>query len=313
MSQALIEAMISITPEQRANVLIEALPYLRQFFGKTIVIKYGGNAMTDEGLKDKVMKDVALLHYVGIRPILVHGGGPEINALMDKMECKSEFVDGLRVTDAQGMEIVEMALSKTNKNLVSLLNKSGASAVGLSGKDANLLIAKKMETDSGADLGLVGDVVQVNAGFLAMLADQGHIPVICSVATGLNGETYNVNADHAAGAIAAAMKATKLVVLTDVEGLYTDFSDKSTLVNQISASDAAELVTTGKAAKGMIPKIEACTAAVQSGVDRAHLIDGRHPHSILIEIFTDAGLGTMILPQRKSRPGMSAHLPGGFE
>ncbi|HEY3783631.1 MAG TPA: acetylglutamate kinase [Fimbriimonadaceae bacterium] len=313
MSQALIEAMDTISPEQRANVLIEALPYLRQFFGKTIVIKYGGNAMTDVSLKDKVMKDVALLHYVGIRPILVHGGGPEINTLMDKMGCKSEFVDGLRVTDEQGMEIVEMALNKTNKGLVSLLNKSGASAVGLSGKDANLLIAKKMESESGADLGLVGDVVQVNASFLAMLADQGHVPVICSVATGLNGETYNVNADHAAGAIAAAMKATKLVVLTDVEGLYTDFSDKSTLVNQISASAAAELVSSGKAAKGMIPKIEACTAAVQSGVDRAHLIDGRHPHSILIEIFTDAGLGTMILPTRKGRPGMSAHLPGGFE
>ena len=313
MSQAVLESTESISPEQRANVLIEALPYLRQFYGKTIVIKYGGNAMTNETLKEKVMKDVALLHYVGIRPILVHGGGPEINALMDKLECKSEFVDGLRVTDPEAMEIVEMALSKTNKNLVSLLNKSGASAVGLSGKDANLLIAKKMESESGADLGLVGEVVQVNAPFLAMLADQGHIPVICSVAAGLNGETFNVNADHAAGAIAAAMKATKLVVLTDVEGLYMDFDDKSTLVHQISAKEATDLVTSGKAAKGMIPKLEASTAAVQSGVERAHLIDGRHPHSILIEIFTDAGVGTMIFAQKKTRPGMSAHLPGGFE
>jgi acetylglutamate kinase len=303
-----------LSPSDRAKVLVEALPYMRQFYGKIFVIKYGGNAMVDEDLKAKVMSDVALLHYVGIRPILVHGGGPEINSLMTRLDCKSEFVDGLRVTDAQGMEIVEMALAgKANKNLVALLNKSGAKSVGLSGKDADLLVAKKLKSESGADLGFVGEVIQVNSGFLQMLVDQGYIPVICSVAIGQDGETYNVNADHAAGAIAATMKATKLIVLTDVEGLYHDFADKSTLLSQISVEEANSMLACGGAAKGMIPKLEACTAAVQSGVERAHLIDGREPHSILVEVFTDSGLGTMILPNAEKRPGMSAHLPGGFE
>jgi acetylglutamate kinase len=302
-----------MSPENRAEVLIEALPYLREFYGKTIVIKYGGNAMIDEQLKEQVMKDVALLHYVGIRPILVHGGGPEINALMEKLNHKPTFVHGLRVTDAESMEIVEMALSgKTNKNLVALLNKIGAKAVGLSGKDANLLVARKLESDQG-DLGFVGEIVQVNVPFLEMLADQGYVPVICSVAIGQDGHTYNVNADHAAGAIAAAMKATKLIVLTDVEGLYSDLNDKSTLISQLQVGEAAEMIANGQAAKGMIPKLEACAAAVQSGVERAHLINGSRPHTVLIEIFTDAGLGTMITPNPAKRPLMAAHLLGGFE
>ncbi len=314
MIRDLSTSLDGVVPAQRAKVLIEALPYLRQFYGKTFVIKYGGNAMVDEELKATVMSDIALLHYVGIKPILVHGGGPEINSLMDRLNCESHFVDGLRVTDEAAMEVVEMALAgKTNKNLVALLNKSGAKAVGLSGKDADLLVAQKLLTESGEDLGFVGEVIQVNFGFLQMLVDQGYIPVICSVAIGQDGHTYNVNADHAAGAIAATMKATKLVVLTDVEGLYEDYPEKSSLLSQLTVGEANRMIACGKAAKGMIPKLEACTGAVQSGVERAHLIDGREPHSILIEVFTDSGLGTMILPNHDKRPGMSAHLPGGFE
>jgi len=303
----------TISPAERAHVLIEALPYMREFFGRTVVIKYGGNAMADEHLKEQVMADVALLHYVGIRPILVHGGGPEINALMEKLGSPPQFVNGLRVTDESNMEFVEMALAgKINKGLVALLNKSGANAVGLSGKDANLLVARKLLSDQG-DLGLVGEIVQVNAAFLNMLADQGYVPVICSVAIGQDGATYNVNADHVAGAIAAEMKAAKLIVLTDTEGVYGDLENPHSLLSVLEISSAREMLASGKAAKGMIPKLEACISAVQSGVPRAHLIDGRQSHSMLIEMFTDAGAGTMIVPNPAKRPGRSAHLVRGFE
>jgi acetylglutamate kinase len=284
------------TPDQRAAVLIEALPYLRQFFGKTLVIKYGGNAMIDDRLKEQVMQDIALLHYVGIRPLVVHGGGPEISALMRQMGYEPTFVGGLRVTDAATMEIVEMALTgKTNKNIVARLNQQGAKAVGLSGKDANLLVARKLESPKG-DLGFVGEIMQVNAEILSLLAGQGYIPVISSVAIGEDGESYNVNADHAAGAIAAAVGAEKLVVLTDVEGLYADYPDRNTLISEMDTAQAREMLETGRAEKGMIPKLEACITALEGGVARAHLIDGRHPHAILIEIFTDTGVGTMVRP-----------------
>ena len=278
----------------RAAVLIEALPYLRQFYGKTIVVKYGGNAMIDDRLKEQVMQDIALLLYVGIRPILVHGGGPEISALMKQMGHEPTFVGGLRVTDAATMEIVEMALAgKTNKGIVALLNQQGARAVGLSGKDANLLVAKKLESEQG-DLGFVGEVTQINAEILTLLADQDYVPVISSVAIGVDGESYNVNADHAAGAIAAKVKAAKLIVLTDVEGLYRDFQDKSSLISELNLDGAREMIRSGAAEKGMIPKLEACVTAIEGGVERAHLIDGRQPHAILIEVFTDTGIGTMI-------------------
>jgi acetylglutamate kinase len=284
------------TPDQRAAVLIEALPYLRRFFGKTLVIKYGGNAMIDDQLKEQVMQDIALLHYVGIRPLVVHGGGPEISALMRQMGHEPTFVGGLRVTDAATMEIVEMALTgKTNKNIVARLNQQGATAVGLSGKDANLLVARKLESPKG-DLGFVGEIMQVNADILTLLVGQGYIPVISSVAIGEDGESYNVNADHAAGAIAAAVGAEKLVMLTDVEGLYADYPDRSTLISEMDTTRAREMLETGKAEKGMIPKLEACITALEGGVSRAHMIDGRHPHAILIEIFTDAGVGTMVHP-----------------
>ncbi|GDX40736.1 acetylglutamate kinase [Armatimonadota bacterium] len=285
---------MSVDPQIHAEVLIEALPYLRHFYGKTVVVKYGGNAMIDETLKMQVMQDIALLHYVGIRPILVHGGGPEINAMLKKLDIHSSFVGGLRVTDAATMEVVEMVLAgKTNKAIVALLNHQGAQAVGLSGKDANLIQACKMESPHG-DLGFVGEVVKINADFLNRLSAQGYIPVICSVAIGYDGASYNVNADHVAGHVAAAVGATKLVMLTDVEGLYRDFSDKSSLISEMDTNEAHELIVTGVADKGMIPKLEACITALEGGVERAHLIDGRQPHSLLIEIFTNSGIGTMV-------------------
>jgi acetylglutamate kinase len=286
--------MTSIEPAVSAAVLIEALPYLKKFYGKTIVVKYGGNAMIDENLKSQVMQDIALLHYVGIRPILVHGGGPEISALMQQMGHKPQFVGGLRVTDEATMEIVEMVLTgKTNKGIVSLLNKQGAKAIGLSGKDANMIVACKMESEQG-DLGYVGEVAQVNVEILNLLSAQGYIPVISSVAIGTDGESYNVNADHVAGHIASAVKAAKLVLLTDVEGLYADYQDKTSLIHEMDIARAEQMIESGAAERGMIPKLEACITAVEGGVPRAHLIDGRQPHSLLIEIFTDTGIGTMV-------------------
>lgn len=283
-----------LEPRQHAAVLIEALPYLKQFYGKTIVVKYGGNAMIDEDLKMQVMQDIALLHYVGIRPILVHGGGPEISSMMKLMGHEPSFVGGLRVTDAATMEIVEMVLTgKTNKGIVSLLNRQGAKAVGLSGKDANLIQAYRMESSHG-DLGFVGEVAQVNPEILNLLSANGYVPVVSSVAIGPDGASYNVNADHVAGHIAAAVGAAKLVLLTDVEGLYADYADKTSLIQRMDTDKASEMITNGAAERGMIPKLEACIAAIEGGVSRAHLIDGRQPHSLLIEIFTDTGIGTMI-------------------
>ena len=276
------------------DVLIEALPYFRRFYGKTILVKYGGNAMVDNDLKRQVMQDIALLHYVGVRPIVVHGGGPEISSLMKQLGHEPLFVGGLRVTDAATMEIVEMALTgKTNKSIVAMLNRQGATAVGLSGKDANLIVARKLESARG-DLGFVGEIVQVNAGLLGLLADQGYVPVISTVAIGEDGESYNINADHAAGALAAAVGAAKLIVLTDVEGVRRVPNDPATLISEMTAKDAADLLASGAAERGMIPKLEACIQAVQGGVERAHLIDGRVPHAILIEVFTNAGIGTMV-------------------
>ncbi len=283
-----------LDPSQHAGVLIEALPYLKQFYGKTIVVKYGGNAMIDESLKMQVMQDIALLHYVGIRPILVHGGGPEISAMMKQMGHEPAFVGGLRVTDAPTMEIVEMVLTgKTNKGIVSLLNRQGAKAVGLSGKDANLIQAYRMESPHG-DLGFVGEVAQVNPEILNLLSENGYVPVVSSVAIGPDGASYNVNADHVAGHIAAAVGAAKLVLLTDVEGLYADYADKSSLIQRMDTDRASDMIASGAAERGMIPKLEACIVAIEGGVSRAHLIDGRQPHSLLIEIFTDTGIGTMI-------------------
>ena len=283
-----------LSPSARAGTLVEALPYLRSFYGKTIVIKYGGNAMTNDDRKAQVMQDIALLHYVGIRPILVHGGGPEISSLMKRLGHEPQFVGGLRVTDEAAMDIVEMALAgKTNKAIVALLNRQGARAVGLSGKDADLLVARKLASSRG-DLGYVGEVARVNGEVVRLLADNGYVPVICSVALGEDGHSYNVNADHAAGAIAVALEATKLIVLTDVEGVRADPDDPATLLSEMDIGQARAMLASRAADKGMIPKLEACITAIQGGVERAHLIDGRVPHALLIEVFTDTGIGTMI-------------------
>ena len=277
----------------QAETLIQALPYIKEYAGKTIVVKYGGNAMVDDALKAAVMQDVVLMRYVGINTILVHGGGPEISDAMQRMGKTPEFVGGLRVTDAETMEIVEMVLTgKTNKGIVAHLNNQGGQAVGLSGKDGNLITAAR-ETSKG-DIGFVGRVTKINPALIHTLTAAGYIPVISSVAIGANGESYNVNADTVAGELAVALGASKLIMMTDVEGIYQDFSDKESLIKEMTVRDARHLVTDGVVEKGMIPKVEACVTAVGGGVGRAHIIDGRRPHALLIEVFTDAGLGTMI-------------------
>ncbi len=283
-------------PATRAHILIEALPYIRQYWGQTFIIKYGGNAMVREDLKSQVMQDIALLHYVGIRPVVVHGGGPEISSLMKQLGMEPSFIGGLRVTDAATMEVVEMVLTgKTNKDIVSRLNRQSVRAIGISGKDDNCIQARKLDSPAG-DLGFVGEIVQIKADILRLLVREGYIPVVSSVAIGADGESYNVNADHAAGAIAAELNASKLILLTDVEGVYRDFQDKRSLISEMDVTQAAELIEEGQAERGMIPKLEACMQALQGGVGRAHLIDGRLPHALLIEIFTDSGIGTMIRP-----------------
>ena len=277
----------------QAEVLIQALPYIKQYAGKTIVVKYGGAAMLDETLTAAVMQDIVLMRYVGINPVVVHGGGPEISDAMHKMGKEPQFVGGLRVTDAETMEIVEMVLAgKTNKGIVAHLNQQGAMAVGLSGKDGNLIVAER-ETTKG-DIGFVGRVTQINPALLHTLAGAGYIPVISTVAIGKNGESYNVNADTVAGELAAALGAVKLVMMTDVEGIYQDFADKDSVIKEMSPKDARQLITDGHVDRGMIPKVEACVIAVSGGVERATIIDGRLPHSLLIELFTHEGIGTMI-------------------
>ncbi|MDQ2687965.1 MAG: acetylglutamate kinase [Armatimonadota bacterium] len=282
-----------MTQMTQAEVLIQALPYIKEYSGQTIVVKYGGNAMIDDTLKAAVMQDIVLMRYVGINPILVHGGGPEITDAMQRMGKIPEFVGGLRVTDAETMEIVEMVLTgKTNKGIVSALNHQGGQAVGLSGKDGNLICAVK-ETTKG-DIGFVGRVTQINPAIIHTLTGAGYIPVISSVALGEDGASYNVNADTVAGELAAALGASKLIMMTDVEGIYQDFTDKDSLIHEMTAKDARQLITDGTVEKGMIPKVEACVTALAGGVARAHILDGRLPHALLIEIFTDQGIGTMI-------------------
>ncbi len=284
--------MMSYTSEQ-ANILVQALPYIQRYFGKTIVIKYGGNAMTDDKLKTSVLGDVVLLRYVGMNPILVHGGGPDISGMMKRMGKEPHFIGGLRVTDEETMEIVEMVLAgKTNKGIVSIINTHGGQAVGLSGKDANLIVAERRGGE--VDLGLVGEVKTINPGILETLGREGYIPVISSVAIGQGGESLNVNADHIAGAIAAAVGASKLVMLTDVAGIFGNKEDPGTLCSVLSQNEAEQMIGSGKIDKGMIPKVEACITALEGGVERTHIIDGTKSHSLLMEIFTEHGIGTMI-------------------
>lgn len=283
------------TSLEKAEVLVEALPYIREFYGKTVVIKYGGNAMTCNELKRKVLLDIVLMKYVGMNPVVVHGGGPMVSQTMEKMGKKPQFVDGLRVTDAETMEIAEMVLAgKLNKELVSFLNQHGGKAVGISGKDGNLLLAEKKSSPKG-DLGFVGDVTEINPELVEVLIDKDFIPIICSIGVGKNGESYNINADYVAGKLAAVLKADKLVMMTDVQGIFQDYNDKSSLISTLPRKQAELMIEKGQIAGGMIPKVESCLTAVSGGVKKAHIIDGRMDHSLLLEIFTHQGIGTQVL------------------
>jgi len=280
----------------KAAILIEALPWLESYVGKTIVVKYGGNAMVDDSLKQAFAQDIVFLRTVGVKPVVVHGGGPQISSMLKRLGIVSEFRGGLRVTTAEAMDVVRMVLmGQVNRELVGLLNAHGPLAVGLSGEDAGLLTAERkgLELDGEEiDLGLVGEVTEVNPGAVLDLINAGRIPVVATVAPDEEGQVHNVNADTAAGALAAALGAERLVVLTDVAGLYADWPASTEVIRQIDAEELAALLPS--LASGMIPKMEACLQAVRSGVPRATVIDGRVPHSLLLEIFTDEGVGTLV-------------------
>jgi acetylglutamate kinase len=276
----------------RAQIISEALPYIRRLHGQTVVIKYGGAAMTEEALKAAVMGDIALLHYVGVKPVVVHGGGPEMSAMCRQMGIEPQFVAGMRVTDEATMRVTEMVMGQIGKGIAQLLHEKGTPAVGLSGKDGGLMRARKFAGE--ADWGFVGEVEEVRPQLLHTLAREGFVPVVTPVAPGAHGETYNINADLAAAAIASALGAVKLLLLTDVAGIYRDFNDKSSLIEALDADAAEALIADGVVAKGMIPKVRCCVDAVRAGVSRAHIIDGRERHAILTELFTDHGCGTMI-------------------
>lgn len=278
----------------KATVLTEALPYIQKFRGQTVVIKYGGHAMINEMLRAQVARDLVLMESVGINPVVVHGGGPEITALMNRMGMEAKFHQGQRVTDAETLEITEMVLAgKLCGEIVSRIHQAGGRAVGLSGKDANLIHARKMEDESGADMGFVGDVVSIDTGILDLLTKNEFIPVISPIGVGPDGQTYNINADFVAAEVAAALGARKLVLLTDVRGVLTDPKDESTLVSSIRRAEVDDYIRRGVIGGGMIPKVRACLRAIDGGVKMAHILDGRLPHSLMLELFTDAGIGTM--------------------
>ena len=291
-----------ITHIDRARVLIEALPYIRRFNGATIVVKYGGHAMVDEKLKHDFALDIILMKYVGMNPVVVHGGGPQIGDFLKRLSIKSEFVDGIRVTDRQTMDVVEMVLvGKVNKEIVTLINQNGGSAVGLSGKDGHLISAKKMkylkrggedQAPEIIDMGMVGEITSVDNGILVTTMESEFIPVIAPVGSGKEGETYNINADLVAGEIAASLSARKLVLLTDTEGVL---DENGTLISTLKVEEARELIGEGTIKGGMIPKVKCCLDALSAGVGKAHIIDGRAPHAILLEILTKIGVGTEII------------------
>ena len=294
-----------IINDTQVQTLIEALPYLRDFKDKTIVVKYGGNAMLNDQIKNKVLQDIVFLQGAGMRPVVVHGGGPEITAMLMQAGKKSEFVSGLRVTDAESVGIAEMALvGKINTDLVARLNTLGGRAVGLNGKDANLVQAKKHLADvyengevNLVDIGYVGNVEHVNTDLIEVLLANGFIPVIAPTGVGSSGETYNINADSVAGEIAGALKAEKLLVLTDVRGIYSDYRDESSFISTLTFEKAQELIIRGKIDGGMIPKVRACITALSGGAKKTHIIDGRAEHTILMEIFSDKGVGTEVVKE----------------
>ncbi|HEY6788608.1 MAG TPA: acetylglutamate kinase [Trebonia sp.] len=281
----------------KADTLIEALPWLERFHGEIVVIKYGGHAMTDEELRAGFAQDLVFLRYAGLHPVVVHGGGPQVTEFLERLGIESTFTAGLRVTTPETIDIVRMVLAgKVNKDIVGLVNRYRPFAVGLSGEDANLFTAeRKLAIVNGepVDIGLVGEITRTDPGAIKALIDDGRIPVISSVARGENGETFNVNADTAAAALAVALKAAKLVVLTDVDGLYRDWPASTEVISQLTANELAAVLPTLTA--GMIPKMEACLTAVRGGVPQAHVLDGRLKHAVLLEIFTDSGIGTMVM------------------
>lgn len=288
---------------EKARVLIEALPYIQTFYGKTVVIKYGGHAMVNDHLKQSFARDVVLMRYIGLRPIVVHGGGPQIGEVLKRMGIQSTFVQGLRVTDSETMSVVEMVLGgKVNKEIVTLINQSGGRAVGLGGKDGRLLQAKKMHVyqSRGEDLppeiidaGMIGEITAVDAAVLKALEDSRFIPVIAPIGVGAEGESYNINADLVAGAVAGALKAAKLILLTDVPGVL---DKEGKLVQSLTTGQAGKMLSDGFITGGMIPKVNCCLKALTEGVEKAHIIDGRIEHAVLLEIFTQSGVGTQVIP-----------------
>ena len=284
----------------KAQVLIEALPYIQRFNRKIIVVKYGGSAMVDENLKKRVIEDVTLLKLVGFKPIIVHGGGKEISKWVGKVGMEPKFINGLRVTDADTMEIAEMVLGRVNKSLVQLVEELGVRAIGISGKDGALLKVDKKYSD-GQDIGYVGEIKEVNGQILFDLLEKDFLPIVCPVGLDDDYNTYNINADDAACAIARAVKAEKLAFLTDIEGVYKDPKDPDTLISELRVDEAQELMEEGYIGGGMLPKLQNCIDAIENGVSRVHILDGRIPHCLLLEIFTNRGIGTAILNNKESR------------
>jgi acetylglutamate kinase len=284
---------IKETDATRVRVLSEALPYMQKFAGKTIVIKYGGAAMKDSSLKDKVIGDIVFLSCMGVRPVVVHGGGPEINSWLDKLGIEPQFKDGLRVTDAATMDVVEMVLvGRVNKELVSLINQAGALAVGICGKDGNTIAARPVDKQG---IGFVGEVTHIDTKLIESLVNSGYVPIVSSVAADETGQAHNINADTVAGELAAALGAEKLILLTDTAGILQDYQDPSTLLTKLDIKEARDLIDRGVVAGGMVPKVQCCVRSLAQGVRAAHIIDGRIPHALLLEIFTDLGIGSMIV------------------
>lgn len=290
-----------VTIQERAQVLIEALPYIREFYGKRLVVKYGGHAMVKEDLKRSFAMDVVLMKYIGMNPVIVHGGGPQIGELMERLGKVPHFVQGMRVTDAETMDIVEMVLGgKINKEIVGLINQHGGRAIGLSGKDGGLIKASRLKVRQPGDnddaqlidIGLVGKVDAIHSHIIQVLDSSGYIPIIAPVGVGDTGEPYNINADLVAGEVAAALKAEKLIVLTDVEGIL---DEQKTLISSLKRTDIPKLIEQGVISEGMLPKVEACLTALEGGVRKAHIIDGRQDHALLLEVFTNRGIGTEIV------------------
>lgn len=285
---------------KKAGILVEALPYIQALNGKTVVIKYGGNAMINGELKNSVMDDITLLKYIGVNPVVVHGGGPDITRTLKQLNIESEFVNGLRKTDSATMEVAQMVLvGKTNKEIVSLINQKGGKAVGICGIDDNMIECEKLtKTDDGQeiDLGFVGNIVHINPHMLEVLAQNGYIPVVAPIGSDKNGQSYNINADTVAGELACALKAEKLILLTDVEGVKNSKEDQ--ILNALTVEEVHQLVADGTIRDGMVPKVMGCVHALEKGVGRTHIIDGRIPHCILLEIFTNKGIGTMIMKDK---------------